>query len=311
MEKGFAIADVKVKNRLVLAPMAGISDLAFRLLCREQGAGLCFTEMINAEAISRNNKSSFRLAQTCKKDRPLGLQLFGARTDSMKKAAKELVSCTDFDFFDLNLGCPDPNVLKQGAGAALLKRSKRAQEIVKALSRHGKPVTAKIRLSSNVLHSIRFCKALEQAGASAISVHAKTVKQLYSGQANFVAVKRIAKAVSVPVIANGNIATSEDVEKTLASTKAEAVMLGRAAIANPGVFAELQGSNGIKPLDALFKYLELCSKHGVRNFGKKKIMVSRFLAKARQKHAGLLLQKAQNDEEIWGLVEALRKNKTN
>tara|TARA_Y100000310_G_scaffold334097_1_gene413021 strand:- start:2991 stop:3911 length:921 start_codon:yes stop_codon:yes gene_type:complete len=306
MEEGFSIENIKIKNKLVLAPMAGITDVAFRLLCREQGAGLCYSEMINTEAISRNNKSSIRLSKSSPRDKPLGIQLFGARISSMKKAGTILAKNNDFDFFDLNCGCPDEKILRQGAGAALLQRPKRAGELIQALKETGFPVTAKIRISNNILQSIKFCKQLEAAGVSAITVHAKTVEQAYRGQANFVAVKRIAKAVEIPVIANGNIQTMRDVEKTCASTKASAVMIGRGAIGNPGIFAQVQDKEGATPLESLFKYLELCKKFDTGSFGRKKTMAIRFLVKAKKKQVVFQMQKAKTEEELLSVIQGLR-----
>ncbi len=298
MQKEFTIGSVKPKNRLILAPLAGVSDLPFRLLCREQGAGLAFTEMINSEAVSRNNKSALRIAQSCEKDRPLGLQLFGAKVSSMKDAAAKLCKEAEFDFLDLNLGCPDGKILKQGAGAALLKRAQRAQELIEVMKETGMPVSAKIRLNPNVLHSIKFCKALEKAGVEFITVHGRTVRQKYSGKVDFVAIKRIAKAVSVPVVANGNIKTTEDVETTLRDTGCVATMIGRAAIGNPGVFAELQGKKGPEPMKMLLKYLELHKEFNPGNFGKKKTQVIRFLAKAKQYEITQKVQKAKTEPEL-------------
>lgn len=302
----FSIKKLLESRPLVLAPMAAISDLPFRTLCREQGAGLCFTEMINAEAIARNNKASFRLAQSGPGDSPLGLQLFGAKVESMQKAAKTLVESEKFDFFDLNMGCPDEKVLRQGAGAALLRRESRACDLVKALKGAGKPVSVKVRLNPNVLNSIRICRALEKAGAECITVHGRIVKQKYSGKVDFVSIKRIAKAVSVPVIANGNISTRRDVETTLEKTGAAAVMIGRAAIGNPGIFSELRGHKGVTPIKAMFKYLELFEKLGMGRFGGKKTQVIRFLAKARERQAVELVQKAGTEEELLQAIAGLK-----
>jgi nifR3 family TIM-barrel protein len=298
IKEGFSIADLKMQNCLVLAPMAAISDLPFRLLCRKQGAALCYTEMINAEAVARNNKSSFKLAKSHPDDQPLGLQLFGAKVESMKTAAKKLAETEQFDFFDLNLGCPDGRVLRQGAGAALLRREQRACELVKAIKEAGKPVTVKVRLNPNVLNSIRLCKALEKAGAECITVHGRTVKQKYSGPVDFVSIKRIAKAVSVPVIANGNIRSRKDVKITMEKTGAAAVMIGRGAIGNPGIFADLQGHLPIKPINAMFNYLKLFEEFGMDKFGRKKTQVIRFLVKAKKQQAVELVQKAGTEEEL-------------
>ncbi len=304
--KTFSLEKLLKKRPLVLAPMSAVSDLPFRILCRQQGAGLCFTEMINAEAIARNNKSSLRLAQSCPTDSPLGLQLFGAKIDSMEKAAKTLIASEQFDFFDLNMGCPDEKVLRQGAGAALLRREKRACGLVKALKGAGKQVSVKIRLNPNVLNSIRACRALERAGAECITVHGRTVKQKYSGKVDFVSIKRIAKAVSIPVIANGNISSRRDVETTLEKTGAAAVMVGRGAIGNPGLFAELQGRKGVKPIEAMFKYIELFEEFGSGRFGRKKTQAIRFLAKARERQVVELVQKAGTEQELEQALAGLR-----
>lgn len=306
MAEGFSIGSVRMRNKLVLAPMWGVSDLPFRLLCREQGAGLCFTEMINAEAVARNNKYAFRIAETCREDRPLGLQLFGAKPESMGEAALALSKAAEFDFFDLNLGCPQPNIVRQGAGSALLKRPERVRGLVTALKEAGKPVSAKIRLNPNVLNSISFCKMLESAGADCITVHAKTIKQGFGGKADFVALKRIARSVGVPVIANGNIKTRHDVETTLEETKAAAVMIGMGAIGNPGVFASVRGEKGMPVRDAMFSYLELCDKFGGLKFGHQKTQALRFLAAAKEKRLSQEAQRAKAKPELLQILEKLR-----
>ena len=244
----FKISSLALKNQLVLAPMYRVTDLPFRLLCREQGAGLCFSEMINSEALIRDNQSNWRLAQTSPEDGPLGLQLFGARTESMKKAAEMLIEKQRFELLDLNLGCPSHGVLNQGSGAALLKRPERISEILKSWKDLGKPVTAKIRVAPNVLHSIKIAKAIEKAGASALIVHGRTVEQEHKGKVDFVAIKRIKKALGIPVIGNGGVKTKADFDLMLEKTKCDAIMIGIGAIGNPGVFAELLGQKPISKI---------------------------------------------------------------
>ena len=231
----------RIQNNAVLAPMYRISDLAFRLLAREQGAGLCYSEMGNSEALIRNNAAARRLTQSCPEDRPLSMQLFGSRLESMKKAAELVLEEQDFDFLDLNLGCPSDNILNQGAGTALLARPARVSEIVSAWVDLGALVSAKIRVSPNVLHSIKLAKQIEKAGASALAVHARPTKQRNKGLIDFVALKRIKKSVGIPVFGNGGIDSKKAFDRMLEKSGCDAVMVGQAAIGNPGIFAELLG----------------------------------------------------------------------
>lgn len=292
----FAIGNVKLENNLVLAPMYRYSDLAFRLLCRGQGVSLCYSEMINSEALIRNNLAAQRLAVSCKEDRPLGMQVFGARVESMCKAAEILVEKHDFDFLDLNLGCPSGNVLNQGAGYALLKRPKRIEEIISCWAGLGKPVTAKMRSGQNVLHSIRIAKEIERAGASAIAVHGRTAKQENKGVVDFVAIKRIKKAVGIPVIGNGGVNGKAGFERMLEKTGCDAVMVGGAAIGNPGIFAEILGREHISSEQAFFKYLELCEKHGTVDFGRLKVQSTKFFSG--RKETRIRLEKAGTLEKL-------------
>ena len=272
----FSISGVKMKNNLVLAPMYRVTDLPFRLLCREQGVGLCYSEMINSEALIRNNLAAKRLAQSCNGDRPLTMQVFGSRVDSMKKAAEQLLESKSFDFLDVNLGCPSDNVINQGAGSALLKRPKRISEILDVWHDLGVPTMAKIRVSPNVLNSIKLAKDIEKAGVSCLAIHARTVKQKNKGLVDFISLKRIKKAVGIPVIGNGGVKDRASFERMLDKTNCDAVMVGTAAIGNPGVFAEILGKKPVSRKKAFLKYLKLCDKHSVEYFGRVKQQAVRF-----------------------------------
>ncbi len=298
---GFEIASVKMRNCLVLAPIYRVSDLAFRLLCRSQGASLCYSEMVNSEALIRNNKSAGRLAQTSAGDRPLAMQVFGARPESMRKAAQVLVAEKQFDFLDLNLGCPSDNVINQGAGSALLKRPKRIAEIISAWSDLGKPVTAKIRVSPNALHSIKLAKTIERAGASAIAVHARPVRQKNKGLVDLVALKRVKKAVGIPVIGNGGVKDRFSFERMLEKTGCDAVMVGTAAIGNPGIFAEILGEKPLPRKQAFFRYLELYQRFEIGYFGRLKTQAVKFF----EGNRALVneLQKAKSVEELVSLAK--------
>ncbi len=298
----FKIGNLVLKNQLVLAPMYRISDLPFRLLCREQGAGLCFSEMINSEALIRNNQSNWRLAETIESDFPLGMQLFGARVESMKRAAELLIEKKRFELLDLNLGCPSHNVLNQGAGAALLKRPERIAEIISSWACLEKPVTAKIRVAPNVLHSIKIAKIIEKAGASALIVHGRTVQQENSGKIDFVAIKRIKKSLGILVIGNGGIKNKQDFELMLEKTKCDAIMIGASAIGNPGVFAEILEKKPVSRKEALAKYLELCDSFGFNFFGSMKQQVLRFLAGRENRELVLKITKAKTLAELKSML---------
>jgi len=298
---GFGISSVKMKNQLVLAPMYRITDIAFRLLCREQGASLCYSEMVNSEALIRKNLAAKRLSVTSPDDRPLAMQVFGARVESMVAAAKTLSKEQGFDLLDLNLGCPSENVVHQGAGSALLKRPKRVSEIISAWADLGFVVTAKIRSSPNVLHTVGLAKQVERAGASAIAVHARTIRQKNKGLADFVAIKRVKKAVGIPVIGNGGIKDRFSFERMLEKTGCDAAMVGTASIGNPGVFAEILGRKPIQREKAFLKYLELCDRFGINYFGRKKQQALRFFSHDRE--AVRLIEKAQAQEELLSAVK--------
>ncbi len=298
---GFKIANVELKNKLVLAPMYRVTDLAFRLLCREQGAGLCYSEMINSEALIRNNKAAQALSLSCTEDTPLAMQVFGARVESMKKAAEILCREHEFDFLDLNLGCPSDNVINQGAGSALLKRPKRIAEIISSWKCFEKPVTAKIRSDQNILHTIKLAKEIERAGASAIVIHARPVKQKNKGLVDFVAIKRVKKAVGIPVIGNGGVKNKAGFEKMLEKTGCDAVMVGTAAIGNPGIFAEILGKKPVAREQAFLNYLKLSHKFGIDSyFGRMKIHAVKFFEENKEKV--LLFQKTKTLEELISIA---------
>ncbi|MDD5651451.1 MAG: tRNA dihydrouridine synthase DusB, partial [Candidatus Nanoarchaeia archaeon] len=269
------IGNVKLENNLILAPMVGINDTAFRLLCKKYGAGLICTEMINANAIFKNNKATINKLDIVKEERPISVQLFGANTEMLEYAAKVVEK--DADIIDLNFGCPDTKVLKQGAGAALLKRPKKIEEIVKAVVKKVNiPVTAKIRIGINKPDlGLKLAKLIENAGASAIAVHGRTSAQGYSGKANWNAIKEIKENVNIPVIGNGDIFSGEDAERMLELTKCDFLMIGRQAMINPYIFTEvnnyLKNKKVIKitnkdKIKLFSEYIKLADKYGYPKF---------------------------------------------
>lgn len=224
------------KLKFGLAPMAGYTDAAFRLLCKEYGADFGITELISAESMVRGNKQGFELAQTSDEERPIGIQLFGSNPKSIASAAAMLEK--DADFIDLNFGCPAQKVIRGLGGAALLARPDRLKEIVDAVvSTIKKPVTAKMRLGiNNADRAVEIAKIVERAGTSALFVHARTLKQGYSGEPDWSKIKEIKNALAIPVFGNGNVRSYADARKMLDSTNCDGVLIGRAALGNPLIF---------------------------------------------------------------------------
>ena len=241
MKGKWKIGSVEIENPFVLAPMAGITDLPFRLLCKEQGAGLLYTEMVSAKAISYHNRNTVSLMETDPKEHPVALQLFGSEPELMGEVAKSIED-RPFDILDINMGCPVPKVVNNGEGSALLKDPALIREIIKAVSGTvRKPVTAKMRIGFEGadVDSVEIARIMEDAGAAAIAVHGRTRQQYYSGQADWETIRRIKEAVSVPVIGNGDVDSPEKAEAMFRETGCDAVMIGRAVRGNPWIFREM------------------------------------------------------------------------
>lgn len=235
------IGNVELENPIVLAPMAGVTDLPFRLLCKEQGVGLICMEMISAKAIYYKNKNTESLLEIHPDETPVSLQLFGSDADIMSEMAKKIEE-RPFSILDINMGCPVPKVVNNGEGSALMKNPKLVHEIVSKMSKAiQKPVTVKIRKGFDEEHvnAVEIAKIAEDAGAAAIAVHGRTREQYYSGKADWEIIARVKDAVSIPVIGNGDVTDADSALRMMKETGCDGVMIGRAVQGNPWIFREI------------------------------------------------------------------------
>ena len=235
------IGSVELNNPFILAPMAGVCDLPFRLLCKEKGAAMVCTEMVSAKAIYYNNKNTKELLTIDKNEGPVSLQLFGSEPKLMAEMAKRIEEIP-FDILDFNMGCPVPKVVNNGEGSALMKNPVLAGHIIEAMANAiSKPVTVKIRAGFDAEHinAVEIAKIAENSGAAAITVHARTREQYYSGKADREIIRLVKEAVSIPVIGNGDIDCYESAKHMLEYTGCDGVAIGRGAAGNPGILEEL------------------------------------------------------------------------
>lgn len=235
------IGNVTLENNLILAPMAGVTDLPFRLLCKEQGAGLLCMEMVSAKAILYKNRNTEELLTIDKRENPVSLQLFGSDPDIMSEIAKQIEDRL-FDILDINMGCPVPKVVNNGDGSALMKNPKLAGEIIEKTARAiKKPVTVKIRKGFDEEHvnAVEMAHIAQESGAAAVAVHGRTRSQFYSGKADWDIIRQVKEAVSIPVIGNGDILTAADVIAMQKQTGCDGFMIARGAEGNPWIFAQI------------------------------------------------------------------------
>ncbi len=235
------IGNLEIKGKVFLAPMCNVTSLPFRLLCKKYGAAMMYSEMIYADAYVMESEKSEKKAFFIEEERPIGIQLTGSNFDILEKAIKKAEKELHPDVIDINIGCPAYNVIKSGAGSALLKDCTKLSELVKRLSSAVDiPLTCKIRILSDENETIRTARAIQEAGAKALSVHGRTAKQMYSGQADWSVIKKIKDELTVPVIVNGDVRDEVSARAALELTGCDAVMVGRAAIGNPYIFKRIK-----------------------------------------------------------------------
>jgi tRNA-dihydrouridine synthase B len=238
----FNIGNVTLEGNLLLGPMAGVTDLPFRMLCKEKGADLVYTEMVSAKGIQYNNKNTENLLLIHEEERPAALQLFGADPTILSETAKRLEH-RNFDILDINMGCPVPKVVNNGEGSALMKTPKLIGEIVRRITTgYSKPVTVKIRkgYDDSCINAVEVAKIAEDNGAAAVAVHARTREQFYSGKADWDIIRAVKEAVTIPVIGSGDIFSPEDAKRMLQQTGCDGLMLARGTRGNPWIFEQIK-----------------------------------------------------------------------
>ena len=252
------IGNITINSALALAPMAGVTDLAFRTICRELGAGYTVTEMVSAKALCYQDKKSIPLLQLGEGEHPAAVQIFGSDPACMEQAAGMAAERSGADIIDINMGCPVPKVANSGDGSGLMKNPELAVKVAEAVIRGagGRPVTVKFRLGwdKGSINCVEFAKAMEEAGVAAVAVHGRTRTQMYSGTANWDYIRAVKETVSIPVIANGDVFETKDAVRILKYTGADMAMIGRGCFGNPWLFqranAALAGEE-IPPLPPL------------------------------------------------------------
>jgi len=235
------IGNVVLENNIFLAPMAGVTDLPFRLLCKEMGCGLVYSEMVSAKGILYDNENTKKMLEVEEREHPVAVQLFGSNPEILGQMAKKIAEYP-IDILDVNMGCPAPKIVRNGEGSALTKTPELVGEIVAAMTAsQNKPVTIKIRkgFDEMYLNAVEVAKIAEKNGAAAVAVHGRTREQFYSGKADWDVIKAVKQAVNIPVIGNGDVVTPQDAKELLSYSGCDAIMVGRAAQGNPWIFSRI------------------------------------------------------------------------
>lgn len=318
------IGNVEIKNRIVMAPMAGISNTSYRKIIKEMGAGLIFAEMVSDKAITHSNEKTFDLLKMSEEERPIAQQIFGSDVESFVEAAKIIEEKMHPDIIDINMGCPVPKVaVKAQAGSALLKNPEKIYEIVHAVKNAVKvPVTVKIRSGwdEKSINALEVAKKCEEAGADAITVHARTRSQGYSGKADWNIIKQVKEAVNIPVIGNGDVTTPELAKKMLDETNCDAVMIGRGILGNPWLIRDcisyLENGTIPKPptneekINMMKKHYELLLEdkpEKVANLEIRSFILYYLKGMPKNKEIKNQICKCKNSEEMFKIIDEYQK----
>ncbi|ABR50599.1 putative TIM-barrel protein, nifR3 family [Alkaliphilus metalliredigens QYMF] len=301
------IGDISLHSKVFLAPMAGVTDLPFRLICKKMGSGMVYMEMVSAKGLYYGDKKTERLLQIHPEEKPAALQIFGSEPDIMAKAAYMLNDRENI-ILDINMGCPTPKIVKNGDGSALMLDPPRAARVVKAVVRESiKPVTVKIRKGwdDKQINAVEMAKILEDSGAQAIAVHGRTREQFYSGKADWDIIKQVKEAVTIPVIGNGDVFSVEDARDMLEQTQCDGIMIGRGAQGNPWIFkrvdaymknGEVLAEPGLEErVEMILEHMDLVIKYKGEYIGIREM----------RKHVGWYLKGLKNSASIRNLINRI------
>lgn len=298
MVKELKIKNVKIKNNIFLAPLAGVTDFAFRFLAREFGAGLTYTEMVSAKALSFDNEKTKNLTYLASNESPSAVQIFGSEWDIMSKMIDH-ESIKPFDIIDINMGCPVNKIVSNGEGSALMKDLNKASKIISACaSATNKPVTVKFRkgFDDNNINGVEFAKMCEDSGASLITIHGRTRQQMYEGKADREFIAKVKNAVSIPVIANGDIDSKASMDDMFEKTGCDGVMVGRGSLGRPWIFAELLGKKvDIDIVEIINLHIDMLMQ----------VFDERFVVTNMRKHIGWYLKGIRNGKRIKDNINRL------